>query len=130
MNKVYFLLVVLIIMLILFFPLRLNEKEDGVYERVPLVEEDYPDHPSSLKDCENAQKKDFCLADVAEIEGNISVCWMIEPKDVRDFCRAKVSLNSSQCDNIKDEPLKEACYESIRMKKEWTSEGVNSSDWY
>jgi len=80
--------------------------------------ETYPAEPT-IKNCENMTtcRYNFCFADVAEITKNLTVCNMIFDPEIRVFCIAKVTLNSTKCLDVNDTMLKDACLESIEMKK-------------
>lgn len=126
-RVMYILLVVIILLLILFVPFeqpKMIEMEDNGTEyeiwtpKLPEenLSETYPEHPT-LADCENTIKWRFCIGDVAEMTNNISLCYMIDSPDIRFFCVARISLNETMCMDIIDEGLREACLESIHMKK-------------
>jgi len=62
----------------------------------------------------------FCYADVAEITNNVTICYFIKNPDIYYHCMARVTMNENLCDNIVDVELKEACHESINLKKIWS----------
>lgn len=76
---------------------------------------------SSLKDCENLEplKRDSCYGEVAETRNDITICELIQDTDFHSLCIAQLTLNSVECTKINDIQLREACLDSIKMKKEW-----------
>ena len=123
MKKLYvFLALVLIIVVIIIFPVELPKEGSTPKDQEPVtnLSESYPEHPKTIKDCENTSKKSFCISDLAEITINISLCYEIGDPDVRVFCVARISLNEDMCEEIIDEGLKEACLDSIYLKGAWS----------
>jgi len=72
----------------------------------------YPAEPK-LADCQNITHrivKAFCIADVAEIQRNPKICDMIKfDEQVLLYCKG-VTTNSTFCDQILDQTLKQTCY--------------------
>ena len=124
MKKIYVLLaLVFIIGVIIILPIELPEEEPVKEGQKPVekLSESYPEHPKTIKDCENTSKRSFCISDVAEITNNIDLCYEIGDPDVRVFCIARMSLNEDMCEEIIDEGLRGACLESIYLKEAWSS---------
>ena len=126
-GVIYIFLAIIAFMLILFVPFELPETgeiEGNV--SIPSVpdenlSETYPEHPKTLKDCENTSKRDFCVGDMAEITDNIDLCYEINDPDIRVFCIARMSLNKTMCNEVGEEGLRGACLESINLKETWSS---------
>ncbi|MCD6371392.1 MAG: hypothetical protein J7L39_01605 [Candidatus Aenigmarchaeota archaeon] len=86
------------------------------------VEPEVPKEPMSIEECDsisNEIKRLFCIADVAEIKNNITLCYEIKNPDIFYHCIARVELNASKCTLILDEELKKACVESVELKKKF-----------
>ncbi len=114
---------------ILIFPVQIPKEESVPEHQQPFknLSDSYPEHPKTIKDCENTSKRDFCIDDVAEITNNISLCYEINDPDVRVFCTARISLNEAMCEEVMDEGLRKACLESIGLKRSWSSPGYEES---
>lgn len=97
-----------------------TENGDGITKEN--IGETYPETPT-MQDCDDLKSyvKFFCISDVAEINGDLATCDLIEDPEIRTFCIARVSLNEDMCNALVDGELTESCIESIRMKKEWSS---------
>jgi len=119
-NLVYILIIIGIVLIVLLIPIEVPTfKGNETHEiRQPNLTPTYPEYPK-LEDCERTEKRDFCLSDVAEINSDLAPCNMIGDPDIKIFCVARVLLNETMCEDIKEEGLRGACLESIGMKKEW-----------
>lgn len=77
-------------------------------------------HPS-LENCEKLElaERYSCYGVVAETTNDITICELIDDIDFYSLCIAQLTLNSTKCSDINDQGLKDACFDSIEMKKEW-----------
>ena len=127
MKKFHILLVVVLIAaVILLLPIQIPYEGEmtTIQEGKELfrnLSESYPEHPRTLKDCENTSRVDFCLSDVAEINSDSGICEMIRDPGIKIFCMAKVLLNETLCYEIGEEGLEGSCLESIAMKRRWSN---------
>ena len=80
----------------------------------------YPEHPT-LSDCEKLSgiDRDFCLSDVAEIANDTKQCERVTDPNIYKFCIARITINSTMCEELPAIEWKTNCLESISMKKEW-----------
>jgi hypothetical protein len=129
MNNLFMILIFAIIIGALFILYSVNTEYSGwpdFMNKTPSeskmaedFRETYPAHPE-LSDCANTSKRDFCIGDVAEISGDISLCHEISDPDIKKFCIGRISLNETLCMEVVDEGLREACLESISLKISWS----------
>ena len=75
----------------------------------------------NMKACESLPliRKMFCYSDVAEITNNISICYLIDDNDISSLCFARLTLNKTMCNNIRDAELRKACIQSVEAKILW-----------
>ncbi len=114
--------IAIVVLIVLFMPIEKppvdKEGETQEAQQTENLSPTYPEHPS-IQDCEKTEKRNFCLADVAEMNSDVNVCEMIGDPDVKTFCVARVLLNETMCKGIIEEGLKGSCRESVEMKKSW-----------
>jgi hypothetical protein len=76
---------------------------------------------SNLENCKKLEsvERDSCYGEVAEMTNDITICELIHDPDFYSLCIAQLTLNSDECMKIRDTQLREACLDSVKMKKEW-----------
>ena len=93
-----------------------------VYSNVQ-EEEKMVEPPSSLEGCLKFKgvERQFCRADVAEINDDSEMCRSISESfpEIRIFCVSRIKNDREGCNLIEDDRLREVCLESIKMKNEW-----------
>lgn len=116
-----------LIFLLLFLILFLSTKLDFRKETKSKDKGNFspPIHPE-MEDCmqvEDKFEKRFCIADVAEIKENVTICQKIgDFKRIKKFCKARITLNKTMCRELQDKKLERSCLESIRLKEKWGNE--------
>ena len=95
----------------------------NVHSDVMTDEGDRIGHPESLEDCYEYSGVDrqFCIADIAEIRGEIGICNKISGNysEIHIFCVSRIEGDREGCRRIEDRKLREVCLDNIKMKNEW-----------
>ena len=125
MNRLHAYLLVALVFIaaaaVVFFPIDLHDKAAAAgNETAANLSDPYYEYPKTLQGCEENAKRDFCIDDLAEMTGNITLCSKINDPDIGVFCRARLLPDEGMCRNVVDSGLRETCLESIKMKKNWT----------
>ncbi len=127
-NKIYFLLVFMILFSGFYFLKEAKDLDSGVQEKGAQEKADTLASyavPTTLKTwgnetycltLENATLRDMCILDAASESMNRSLCSEIEYENMKYRCRARVEANPSFCARIDVLEEKDWCYHMMAFK--------------